>query len=412
MKILKKRQLALRDYLLKIIGFNDEPFLNKYISVLEIICPKLKLLGKQKKIWNEEAQRFFPEIENKYNKYIEKEDYFVPEKFTILDFLNIEVNIKKYRDYTFKELHINFISATDISNFTYCPVSFAISKTFELPQLESATIGTSEHEKQTLINYLQPFKIINAVNKDNSLQEDKTVPNNPFLNSNTQFFFEELMKSSIVYYGHGTIENKNKYFKSVKGNFVGQPDYIFRNDSTNDIFVVEEKFQFLRTDPSKYGSSYKSAEEEERETKKRTGKVFFDNHKNQLSSYIYGIGEYEIKYGYLVYWKYEINNSGNPIIVDCKVLRIDKTESGRQELNETFIKLRELISDKRASFDIESRNPAKCASCVSNLFCGHKTGKFSEFKIPYSLEYLKLYQAEYPNILYEETNPPSTEEDP
>jgi hypothetical protein len=132
--------------------------------------------------------------------------------------------------------------------------------------------------------------------------------------------FDELSKSSIVFYGHDNEENR--YFKSANENFIGQPDYIFKNDTTNDIFVVEEKFQFLPKDPSTFDYSYYSDEEEQKIIKKRASKTFFSNHVNQLNSYIYGIGEYDIRYGYLVYWKYELED-GNPNIVACNVLRID-----------------------------------------------------------------------------------------
>jgi hypothetical protein len=404
---LSYKQELFKTYLIKKIGFIEDAFLNKYVSLLEMVSPKLKHLGKQKKIWSEEEQKFLPEKEDPYNKYIEKDNYFLPEKFNVIDLLNIELNIKKNSDYTLKPIQLNFISATDISNFTYCPVSFAISKTFELPKLESAILGTSQHEKQTLINYLRPFKETEYIDLVNTIEVEKTLSFNPLLNDDNRIFFDELSKSSIVFYGHDGKESKNKYFKSVNGNFVGQPDYIFKNDTTNDIFVVEEKFQFLPKDPSTFDYSYYSNEEEQKIIKKRTSKTFFSNHINQLSSYIYGIGEYDIKYGYLVYWKYELDN-GNPNIVACNVLRIDKTENGRQQIRETFINLKNLITNKGGVFDVNTRVPAKCASCVSNLLCGHKTGKFNSFSIPYSKDYIKVYFATFPEELKKKIIPAET----
>lgn len=410
MNELSYKQELFKNYLLKKIGFIEDTFLNKYVSLLETISPRLKLLGKQKKIWNEDEQEYLPEKKDPYKKYIEKENYFIPEKFNIIDFLNIELNIKKNGDYTLKDVQLNFISATDISNFTYCPVSFAISKTFELPKLESAILGTSQHENQTLINYLRPFKVPKSLwemeGLVDSVEVEKTRSFNSLLNDENQLFFDELIKSTIIFYGHDSKETKNKYFKSANGNFVGQPDYIFKNGTTNDFFVVEEKFQFLPKDPSTFDYSFYSPEEEQRIKKKRANKTFFSNHINQLSSYIYGISEYEIKYGYLVYWKYEIEG-GIPNIVACNVLRINKTESGRQQIRETFIDLKNLITNKGGVFDINSRVPAKCASCVSNLLCGHKTGKFKSFSIPYSKEYLKIYFATFPEELKKQTYIPT-----
>jgi hypothetical protein len=242
MNYLSYKQELFRDYLIKKIGFVEDDFLKNYVSILGIISPKLKLLGKQNKIWSEDEKKFLPENydpENTYKKYTEKDHYFIPDKFNIIDFLNIEVDLKKKFDFGLKQVQLNFISATDISNFTYCPISFAISKTFELPKLESAILGTSQHEKHTLINYLIP-----SLRKANTSDKEQTLSFNPFLNEENQLFFEELNNSSIIFYGRESKENKNKYFKNVSENFVGQPDYIFKNETTNEIFVVEEKFQF------------------------------------------------------------------------------------------------------------------------------------------------------------------------
>ncbi len=403
------KQELFKNYLIKKIGFIEDTFLNKYIPLLEAASPKLKLLGKQKKVWSEDRQRYLPEKEDSHNTYIEKENYFIPEKFNVIDLLNIELNTKKSNDYTSKDLNLKFISATDISNFTYCPVSFAISKTFELPKLESAILGTSQHEKQILIRCLRPSIANEYISFHDAMMTDFTRFENPFslhsvLNDENKLFFDELSESSVIFYGHHNNETKNKYFKSTNGGFVGQPDYIFKNDTTNDIFVVEEKFQFVPKDPSNFYYSSYSEEEEKKIIEKRTRKSFFNNHINQLSSYIYGIGEYDIRYGYLVYWKYELDNK-NPNIVGCDVLRIEKTENGRKQIRDIFISLKKLITDKSGVFDIDKRVPAKCANCVSNLLCGHKTGRFTAFSVPYSKDYLKIYFAPFPEGLKKEVLP-------
>ena len=401
---LSYKQEIYKNYLLKKVGFIDDDFLSKYISFLELVSPKFKYLGKQNKVWSEKKQWYIPENESPYTKYIEKEHYFLPEKFNIIDFLSSEIDLKMNGKYTQKNSSLNYISATDIANFTYCPVSFAISKTFELPKLESAILGTSQHEKHTLINYLRPFKVTEFVftNTDDLPEEievEKTLSFTRFITDDNKSFFEELTQSSIIFYGHDNNESKNKFFKSITGNFVGQPDYIFKNGLNNDIFVVEEKFQFIPKDPSTYTNNYHTDEEEQKIIKKkRENTQFFSNHINQLSSYIYGISEYEIKYGYLVYWKYEIEND-IPKIVSCSVRKIEKTPKGRQQIRETFIALKTLVINKGGNFDINSRVPAKCASCVSNLLCGHKTGRFFRFSIPYSNDYIKIYFASLPEEL-------------
>ena len=134
--------------------------------------------------------------------------------------------------------------------------------------------------------------------------------------------------------------------------------------------------------------------------------MFFQNHINQLSSYIYGIEEFDIKYGYLIYWKYELDGSF-PNIVACNILKIEKTVEGRQQIRESFIGIKNLIINKGGNFDINTRVPVKCASCVSNLLCGHKTGKYTYFSIPYSKTYLKLASIPFPEELKKQTEPPT-----
>ena len=405
---LSHKQGLFRDYLLKKIGFINDTFLIKYIFILEKNSPRLSLLGKVKKIWKEDEQIFYPENTSINKKYIESENYFIPENFNIIDLLNIELDIRKNNDYSLKNIQLEIISATDISNYTYCPVSFAISKTFELPKLESTLIGSLLHEKNKLIHYIKPFKVRQyEFLEEKYIEVEKTLRFELYLDENNRLFFEELKDSIIIFYGHNTLET-NKYFKSNKGNYVGQPDYIFKNEKTNHFFVIEEKFQYIPNKPSVYNNFITDKEKDDIQ-KKRLGKPFFSNHINQLNSYIHGIDEYELKYGYLIYWQYELNN-GEQRIVSCKVLRIDKTEKGRTEIREVFISIKNLINNKAEKFDINSRVPSKCANCISNLLCGHKSGMFNSFTIPYSKNYLKVNYAPFPKELIKPKLPNENDE--
>lgn len=184
----------------------------------------------------------------------------------------------------------------------------------------------------------------------------------------------------------------------MKGNYFGQPDYIFKNKDTYQIFAVEEKFQFVPKDPTDFYYNNYTAEEEKKIQKKRNETYFFPNHINQLNSYIQGIADYDISYGYLVYWKYEIEN-GYPKILSCNVLKIEKTEVGYENFKNIFSQVAKTINNKGGPFNIGQRNPFKCSSCVSNVLCGHKTGKYTEFSFPYKLDYLKLTYAEFPEEL-------------
>lgn len=302
------------------------------------------------------------------------------QNYNILDFLNQEYKIKKGLDIKPKTNSNTFISATDIANFTYCPANFAIAKTFDLLKIEAAYIGTDFHEERRLLNYLSNEKI---ANKDNiALNKSKDT----FINSDNEIFFNELIDAKLIYNGHGS-ESEKKYFKSLKGNFAGQPDYIFEN-LNKQYYVVEEKFQFQGVNV----------------TTEKT-KSFHSNHINQLISYLHGIKDYELNYGYLVYWKFDFD-WGHPFVHTCNVLKVVKNDETRKRIISVYLNLRNLINNKVDKFDITNRNPNKCANCVSNLLCGHKTGKFTTLKYPYSIEYLKTEFVEFPNELKKDNSLP------
>ncbi|MNX99896.1 hypothetical protein D3C86_1323690 [compost metagenome] len=201
----------------------------------------------------------------------------------------------------------------------------------------------------------------------------------------------------IIYSGHSP-DDKNKIFKSLKGKFIGQPDYILKNKKNNEIIVVEEKYQLIPKQFISYGNDnyYNNLEEEIEE--KRNKVFFYENHLNQISSYLYGISEYDIKYGILIYWKYEIEDD-NQTVKKCAFTKVLKNEENRYNLNEVYKKILNLNKNKTLPFNIKNRNPTKCASCVNNFLCGHKTGKFHTIEIPYKEEYLKLPDIDFPEDL-------------
>jgi CRISPR/Cas system-associated exonuclease Cas4 (RecB family) len=343
--MLTEKQLALAKYLIKKIGFVEDNFLKDYFEQLSLAAADFKYL---EAIPITDDYETIGKLTYKVNGriYEKKHEMFVPKYYTIIDFLNYELKVKDKLLIKEKKpsLGTPFITATDLSNFTYCPVRFSIAKTFELPKIASAFIGTDLHKDKRLVNYLfgnAPRRLVKAVNEE---------------------FFNEIKDSSLVFNGH---DGGKKYF--VKGDYAGQPDYIFKNIA-DKYFVVEEKFQFQ---PIRDQSNQ-----------------FYNNHINQLSSYIYGINDYKIQYGYLVYWKFEYEY-GNPYIHSCRVIKIEKNEVVRDQLISVYKDIKDLINNKTIGFDNTSRNPNKCANCISNLLCGHKTGKFSTLTYPYSKEYLK-----------------------
>src|SRR5690606_13009534 len=92
-----------------------------------------------------------------------------------------------------------------------------------------------------------------------------------------------------------------------------------------------------------------------------------------------------IDYGFLVYWKYNFRDNGQINIDECHVKRVDKTESNKESIVSIFSALQRFMNEKKRPFDSVDRSPKKCANCVYNVFCGHKTGYFTNLTFPYPI---------------------------
>ena len=157
-----------------------------------------------------------------------------------------------------------------------------------------------------------------------------------------------------------------------------------------------------------------------KEEKIRSSVNYFDNHLNQLRSYIFEIHNYEISYGYLLYWRYsfqndeetnvsvddfslrfedneiddsidnsDINKGGRMVIEQAFATKIESTNEDHKAIYEKSYKnVQKLVKNGR-NFDEVFRNPSKCGGCVVSTLCGHKTGKFDSFSFPYDEKFLK-----------------------
>ena len=252
----------------------------------------------------------------------------------------------------------SYITATDISSFVYCPASYSIKKTFnDLPQYnEEAELGTEMHEQNRLAMYVPEER------EEGSFTKLITTPE--FYTEQNKRFFDDIRSSSIYYIGHS--ENPVRYFKSSKGKFVGQPDYIFRN-KLGENFVVEEKFKYFKNKVNKA----------------------YSNHKAQIISYLSGLDTIDAQYGYLVYWYYDYTNDIR-YIRECVTHKFQNNALGQEYVREIYKKISILNSGNSLFFDPTQLDANKCASCVMRIFCGHKTGRFSEVSAPYDKSYYEL----------------------
>lgn len=404
-----EKQFALIKFFLQKLNFSEDEvnkndsFTRKYLNYLAKSYIQFKNIGTC-----DNSENLLP-----YFKYTFDGKIYKIDEFTLINYLQLEIKIKESQDFIIhNDINLNITSATDIANFTYCPVNYSISKSFSTKKIESAEIGTEKHSDSYINKLVKKKEIYPTESYNNDFDYNESD-----LNYDENFIeLKEFLKDyEILYSGHN--ENVVKYFKNDKGNFVGQPDFILKNIITNEIIVIEEKYQFIPSIPviKDYSHNYydgtKAAEAKityenimesinwEGINEKRNKNYFYQNHINQLKSYLYGISEYPINKAILIYWKYEIKENLK-IVTKCYYKIIDKSQEvqDKQELNNIFKQIKKLNKESKTNY--HTQNPLKCATCVNNFLCGHKTGKFEYFTIPYKLDFIEINnKVPFPDIL-------------
>jgi hypothetical protein len=355
-------------YVVKRLGFVEEETLIKFVERLyKSTCTKYK--GQKYKVVEHNGRVNYYDCDLAYfalttYKALTAEFRFKKGRFTEKNIID-ENGISHYREgvyegieeYRLPKTSTFYISATDISSYIFCPASYCIQKTFkEVEVTEEAAIGTELHEQNRLVGFVP-----GATGK---FVLTSSVTENIFYNAENKEFFDDINSSAIVYVGHAS--NEKKFFKSSRGKFVGQPDYIFRNHN-GESYIVEEKYRSLKKE------------------------IHFlrDNHKAQLLSYIVGLDEFKAKYGYLVYWYYDYEGDSRKV-KKCVVYRVEKADAEQLVIRKAYKEITSCNAGNALIFDASKLDFSKCANCVVSKFCGHKTGRFDEVTVPYKREFYTL----------------------
>jgi len=82
----------------------------------------------------------------------------------------------------------------------------------------------------------------------------------------------------IIYSGHS--KDKDKIFRSKKGKFIGQPDFILKNIKTNELIVIEEKYHHIPKQFSSFGNSEYYNNVAKNIEIKRNKKLFYEKFKD------------------------------------------------------------------------------------------------------------------------------------
>lgn len=368
-----KKQQIFAEYLLHQFGIDDAKFISTFL-------------------------KYYTFAYGQYIKYPSGKSYFnISDCITQLV---LEKDIRKNR-YNIKnksrqQKHIN---ASDLANFTFCPASYSIANSF--------IIEYPTGEKQRLIGEQLHAKL-NLIRSAENYQKSKEMEHSVFSDPDILI----ILNSKAVYSGHGDRAD-NKVFVNSENNIACDPDYIFL-DNENRYFLVEEKYHYTK-DPSKVTYEEQWSEwngyntpEDDSEIEKRVGEwknskiVFFRNHQIQVITYLKNIKEFNLEFGFLIYWFYDFNGE-EPYIHKVGIKKIILNSYTEDFYNATLNDFNSLTDEKEQAFNIEKINATKCAGCVVNKYCGHKSGKYSEVSLPYKLDYLKFYKTEFPEALKKNT---------
>jgi CRISPR/Cas system-associated exonuclease Cas4 (RecB family) len=359
-------ELEYANYLLKLIGFTNEDKINLLLKHYEIQFSYVDFVENSKPVRNRKGQIY---------KYL-KSRWKVINNEISLGMLRTEVELRINNQIELKEYEeSDYISASDLSSFVFCPASFSISKSFKINYtLNQFKIenGNRFHEKLFFFKNKSSFGFSGDI--DSNFTDKKIT------------FLKKIHSCKLIFKGH---KEKKNIFVNHEIKFIGQPDYIFK-DPNDNYFVLEEKFHYR--DPFKTTNNYNQLD--------NCTDDFFSNQLIQLQSYIEYIKDFEINYGIIVNWYYHYLDG--ELIVYNFTYKIVKKDYDKSLLQKTFEEI--LLFKKNKTLNFKNNvNINKCANCSVNLYCSHKTDNFEILKLPYNIDDLRLRNIDYLNneFLYE-----------
>jgi len=303
------KQLKFINYLIDQIGYNNSTLKQEYLNVLLRYCVDIKSTSN-----------------------------------IIEDLLKEKELLKKPKKKTRTYSHI---AVTDISDFVFCPASFAIKQTYILPKTEEMEEGEELHEKKFLEEFLKNVLRKRENEFDKSRQSDKE-------RLIYRGSYGDLLKSKIIFEGHS---KETEPFFSPQKNLAGVPDYIFQREDGSK-FTVEEKhtWQEIINKP-------------------------WESHIAQVLGYVYGLSDIGLTMGYLIYFSWSKDSIYRT--QNTRLYPVHKNSSNKKFIIENFKKAESLKQTGEIGFDLSSLNAYKCFKCSSKIYCKHKSGRYKIIKIPY-----------------------------
>lgn len=337
--------------------------LDKHIEYIESCLACLRIEG----IKQDDFKEYI--IEN-----ITYRDYYGNSQITrfrlalYLKYFKEEISNRTKNVFTIKFNPKKITLVSDLSDFEFCPASFAINETYAV--CSNATwekdewLGEKKHLSDRY-NDFQKTKNIAETFKDSLIEITDTVNND----------FVEIFNAKLIINNYDG--SNNTFYSNPNDTVRGNPDYVFEAPSGKR-FAVIEKFT--------------------KRTSEEIAKAF-NNDLIKLYGYIFELASLSIDFGYLIYWYWQLDE------IDCgngnikkkirirtyRIFKVEKTAENKAKLRESISRVNEFkrtgkyeVNGDRISY------PNKCLNCSVVSYCNHKTGKLNTIKMPYNISEVRL----------------------
>lgn len=261
------------------------------------------------------------------------------------------------------------ILLSELSQYLFCPVSFVINKSFNLPTYKpmdssSKWLGNKDGFYDRYLKYQNSRNISACFTNDILNQYD--LEDSVDLADEDIFIFEELFKGKILINNY--FDTAPRTFKSEDNTLKGAPDYLIELQNGKRVLIAE-KFSFN----SSVGAT-----------------KIYNSDIIDIEAYLTKFKNLKIDYAYFINWIwsiYQVPNDGdvqntnisyikkvNIHLINLKMSRESLVDSTSEKIN--ILKSGGVITFNKIGF------PSKCLSCNVYSYCEHKSGVNKTLQYP------------------------------
>ena len=294
--------------------------------------------------------------------------YDLPRFMTLLYDIDKEITTKKSN---FKPVikKRNSILISELGEYLFCPASYAINKSYNIPKPVSINPAKWFGKKEGFLDKHTQYKT--DKNVDDCFKNFDNISSSG-LSLVMKKELKKIFESKII--TDNTKINNVVSFKSDDGILVGAPDFILESSSGQKILILE-KFSSLNISGNE--------------------KVY-DADTIKIEAYLTKFKTLNISLGYFINWFWKVDRTENNLanervikMVDFSLKKISLDESREVYVDNTIGKINSLLDNVHLpASNLGFVN--KCLSCSVNVFCCHKTGELEHLKLPYEIRPLNL----------------------